>query len=67
MHPCDLNGSFVSSLLENLHGVPFNRLFRVLLCCKELLYRDLDLFNAISDYVVSTLDLWTNKQVLRCL
>ncbi|XP_028256438.1 FAST kinase domain-containing protein 2, mitochondrial [Parambassis ranga] len=51
-------------IAENLHGVPFSRLFRLLLCCKELLYRDLDLFNAISDYVVSTLDIWTNKQLL---
>ncbi|XP_039998272.1 FAST kinase domain-containing protein 2, mitochondrial [Xiphias gladius] len=51
-------------ITENLHGIPFNRLFAVLHSCRELHYRDLDLLTGISDYVTSTLDIWTNKQVL---
>lgn len=49
--------------LENLHGIPFNRMLPVLLSCRELHYRDLDLLNGISDYVASLIDVWTNKQV----
>lgn len=51
--------------VENLHGIPFNRLYNVLQSCKELLYRDVDLLSSISDYVASTFDIWTNKQVLK--
>ncbi|XP_072218678.1 FAST kinase domain-containing protein 2, mitochondrial [Leuresthes tenuis] len=51
-------------ITENLHGIPFNRLFNVLHSCKDLLYRDLDMLTSISDYVASTLDIWTNKQLL---
>lgn len=50
-------------LLDNLHGIPFNKLLTVLLSCKELHYRDLDLLTATSDYIVSVIDIWTNKQV----
>ncbi|XP_044043972.1 FAST kinase domain-containing protein 2, mitochondrial [Siniperca chuatsi] len=49
---------------ENLHGIPFNRLFTVLQSCRELHYRDLDLLTDISDYVASLIDIWTNKQLL---
>ncbi|XP_035005644.1 FAST kinase domain-containing protein 2, mitochondrial [Hippoglossus stenolepis] len=51
-------------IIENIHGVPFNRLFAVLHSCRELQYRNLDLLTAISDYVTSTIDIWTNKQML---
>lgn len=49
---------------ENLHGIPFNRLFKVMVSCKELLYRDVEMLTGISDYVASMIDIWTNKQVL---
>lgn len=51
-------------ITENLHGIPFNRLYKVLHSCKELLYRDVDLLTGISDNVASTLEIWTNKQLL---
>uniref|UniRef100_A0A674MBJ4 FAST kinase domains 2 n=1 Tax=Takifugu rubripes TaxID=31033 RepID=A0A674MBJ4_TAKRU len=54
-------------MIENLHGIPFNRLLPVLLSCRELYYRDLDLLNGISDYVASLIDVWTNKQLLLLL
>uniref|UniRef100_A0A665TFM8 FAST kinase domains 2 n=1 Tax=Echeneis naucrates TaxID=173247 RepID=A0A665TFM8_ECHNA len=50
-------------ITENLNGIPFGRLLSVLHSCKELRYRDLNLLTCISDYVTSTLDIWTNKQV----
>ncbi|TKS66337.1 FAST kinase domain-containing protein 2, mitochondrial [Collichthys lucidus] len=49
---------------DDLYGIPFNRLFTVLLSCKELRYRDMDLLTSISDYIASTLDLWTTKQLV---
>lgn len=51
------------TIKENLHGVPFNRLMTVLQSCRELHYRNLDLLTGISDYVASTMDIWTRKQV----
>lgn len=49
---------------ENLHGIPFNRLFTVLQSCRDLHYRDLDLLTDISDYIASMIDIWTNKQLI---
>lgn len=49
---------------ENLHAIPFNRLYKVMQSCKELHYRDLEMLTGISEYVASTIDIWTNKQVL---
>ncbi|KAM9327389.1 FAST kinase domain-containing protein 2, mitochondrial isoform 2-T2 [Pholidichthys leucotaenia] len=54
-------------ILENLHLMPFNRLYEVLLACKELMYRDIDLLTGISEYVASFRDIFTNKQVLLIL
>uniref|UniRef100_A0A3Q1D9L0 RAP domain-containing protein n=1 Tax=Amphiprion ocellaris TaxID=80972 RepID=A0A3Q1D9L0_AMPOC len=51
-------------IAEDFHGIPFNRLYRVLQSYKELLYRNGDLLTGLSEYVASTLDVWTNKQVL---
>uniref|UniRef100_A0A1A7XQN6 FAST kinase domains 2 n=1 Tax=Iconisemion striatum TaxID=60296 RepID=A0A1A7XQN6_9TELE len=51
-------------ITENLHSIPFNRLYQMLQSCKELLYRDSHLLTAISEYVASTLDIWTNKQLV---
>lgn len=31
--------------------------------CNDLYYQDLDLFTEVSDYVSSTFDMWTNRQV----
>ncbi|XP_067350023.1 FAST kinase domain-containing protein 2, mitochondrial isoform X2 [Channa argus] len=56
-----------TKMTENLHGVPFNRLYTVLRSCKELRYRNLDMLIAISDYIASTQDIWTNKQLLLLL
>ncbi|KAG7502950.1 hypothetical protein JOB18_029132 [Solea senegalensis] len=49
---------------ENLHGTPFNRLLAVLLSCRELHYRDLYMLTGTSDYITSTMDMWSNKQLL---
>uniref|UniRef100_A0A1A8UCP7 FAST kinase domains 2 n=2 Tax=Nothobranchius furzeri TaxID=105023 RepID=A0A1A8UCP7_NOTFU len=51
-------------IAENLHNIPFTRLYQVLLSFKELLYRDPHLLTEISEYVASTLDIWTNKQLV---
>ncbi|XP_061654951.1 FAST kinase domain-containing protein 2, mitochondrial [Phyllopteryx taeniolatus] len=51
-------------ITENLHGIPFNRLLTVLLSCRELHYKDFALLTGISDYIASTLDIWTQKEVV---
>lgn len=57
--------SLFCSPAENVHEFPFNRLLVVLKSCHELRYRNYSLFSAMSEYVVSTFDMWSNKQV-RC-
>ncbi|XP_037326364.2 FAST kinase domain-containing protein 2, mitochondrial [Pungitius pungitius] len=52
------------TIKENLHGIPFNRLFTVLQSCRNLHYRNFDLLTGISEYVASTMDIWTKKQVV---
>lgn len=49
---------------DNLHGIPFNRLYTVLQSCRELQYRNLDLLTDISDYVTSMIDIWSHKQLI---
>ncbi|XP_028322611.1 FAST kinase domain-containing protein 2, mitochondrial [Gouania willdenowi] len=49
---------------ENLHGIPFNRLLQLLHSCFELQYRDAHMLTAVSDYIASTMDVWSNKQLL---
>ncbi|XP_050977181.1 FAST kinase domain-containing protein 2, mitochondrial [Labeo rohita] len=51
-------------IAENVHEFPFNRLLSVLKSCHELHYRNYTLFNSISDYIASTFDMWSNKQVI---
>uniref|UniRef100_A0A3Q3BAC0 FAST kinase domains 2 n=1 Tax=Kryptolebias marmoratus TaxID=37003 RepID=A0A3Q3BAC0_KRYMA len=58
LHACS------QKITENLHCIPFNRLFTVLQSCRNLNYRDLDLLTGVSDHVSSTFDIWTNKQLL---
>ncbi|RVE75411.1 hypothetical protein OJAV_G00016520 [Oryzias javanicus] len=55
------------TILDNIHVVPFNRFYQVLLSCKELSYRDAALLTGISDYVASTVDIWSNRQLLLLL
>lgn len=52
------------NIRDDLNGIPFNRLFRVLLSCKELHFRDFDLFKDVSDSVAAVADIWTTKQIL---
>ncbi|XP_031707664.1 FAST kinase domain-containing protein 2, mitochondrial [Anarrhichthys ocellatus] len=52
------------TIKENLNGIPFNRLYKVLQSCRELHYRDLDLLTGISEYIASIIDIWTKKQVV---
>lgn len=59
-----LQSSHFICFLEHLPSIPFNRLLPVLLSCRKLLYRDLEVLNGISDYIVSVIDEWNNKQVL---
>lgn len=49
---------------ENLHGIPFSRLLVLLNSCRELHYRDFDLLTDISEYITSSVDIWTNKQLI---
>ncbi|KAM4602104.1 FAST kinase domain-containing protein 2, mitochondrial isoform 2-T2 [Polymixia lowei] len=51
-------------ITENIPGIPFTRMFLVLKSCKELNYRDPGLLQGISDYVASTIDIWSNKQAI---
>lgn len=53
----------MSPLVEHLHGVPFNRLLTVMKAFRTLLYRDVELFTDISEYLASTVDVWSTKQV----
>ncbi|XP_010891419.1 FAST kinase domain-containing protein 2, mitochondrial [Esox lucius] len=55
------------NIAAQVHGIPFNRLLNVLRACKELQYRDLDLFTAVSDYVGSSIAMWNNRQVILLL
>ncbi|XP_029924366.1 FAST kinase domain-containing protein 2, mitochondrial [Myripristis murdjan] len=54
-------------ITENINGIPFNRIFKVLKACRELHYRDLGLLTGISDYIATTLDIWRTKQVVLLL
>ncbi|XP_029305286.1 FAST kinase domain-containing protein 2, mitochondrial [Cottoperca gobio] len=48
---------------NNSDGIS-NRLQTTLQSCKELHYVDLDLLSAILDYVSSTIDIWTKRQMI---
>ncbi|XP_061659958.1 FAST kinase domain-containing protein 2, mitochondrial isoform X2 [Syngnathoides biaculeatus] len=54
-------------ITENLHEIPFNRLLAVLLSCRELNYKNFTLLTSICDYLASTLDIWTQKEVVLLL
>lgn len=55
---------FLSFILKgNIHGCPFKILINILQSCKDLQYRNLDLFKGIADYVATTFDIWKFKQV----
>ncbi|XP_030636543.1 FAST kinase domain-containing protein 2, mitochondrial [Chanos chanos] len=54
-------------IADNVHSVPFNRLLMVLKAFKELHYRSVVLLSSISEYVASTFDMWSNKQVVLLL
>uniref|UniRef100_A0A671M3B4 FAST kinase domains 2 n=1 Tax=Sinocyclocheilus anshuiensis TaxID=1608454 RepID=A0A671M3B4_9TELE len=54
-------------ITENMHEFPFGRLLSVLKSCHELHYRNYTLFSSISEYVASTFDMWSNKQVILLL
>lgn len=51
-------------VIGNIHGCPFKILINILQSCKDLQYRNLDLFKGIADYVATTFDIWKFKQVL---
>ncbi|KAM3857151.1 FAST kinase domain-containing protein 2, mitochondrial [Diretmus argenteus] len=51
-------------IIENIHGIPFTRIFSVLRSCKELHYRDVGLLTGISDHIASMMDIWNNKQAI---
>ncbi|XP_073318726.1 FAST kinase domain-containing protein 2, mitochondrial [Pagrus major] len=52
------------TIKENLNVIPFGGQYRLLLSCKQLLYRDMDLLTEMSDYAASMMDIWSNKQLL---
>ncbi|XP_037705638.1 FAST kinase domain-containing protein 2, mitochondrial isoform X3 [Choloepus didactylus] len=51
-------------VMDNIHGCPFKILVSILQSCKDLRYRNVDLFKGIADYVATTFDIWKLKQVL---
>ncbi|CAK6448143.1 unnamed protein product [Pipistrellus nathusii] len=51
-------------VIGNINGCPLKILITILQSCKDLRYRNLDLFKGIADYVVTTFDVWKLKQVL---
>ncbi|XP_008515126.1 FAST kinase domain-containing protein 2, mitochondrial [Equus przewalskii] len=51
-------------VVGNIHGCPFKILISILQSCRDLRYRNLDLFKGIADYVATTFDVWKLKQVL---
>uniref|UniRef100_A0A8C5NUE0 FAST kinase domains 2 n=1 Tax=Jaculus jaculus TaxID=51337 RepID=A0A8C5NUE0_JACJA len=51
-------------VIDNIHGCPFKILMNILQSCKDLQYRNLDLFKGIADYVTTTFDVWKLKQVI---
>ncbi|XP_039073431.1 FAST kinase domain-containing protein 2, mitochondrial [Hyaena hyaena] len=51
-------------VIGNIHGCPFKVLISILQSCRDLRYRNLDLFKGIADYVAVTIDIWKLKQVL---
>ncbi|KAM7365316.1 hypothetical protein PAMP_016258 [Pampus punctatissimus] len=52
------------NITENISGIPFNRLNKLLQSYRELHYRDFDMLTAMTDYVSSMIDIWTNKQII---
>ncbi|XP_017312413.2 FAST kinase domain-containing protein 2, mitochondrial [Ictalurus punctatus] len=54
-------------LAENVHSISFTRLMAILKSCSDLRYRNLHLFTSMSEYLASTLPMWSNKQVLLIL
>ncbi|XP_066517873.1 FAST kinase domain-containing protein 2, mitochondrial [Hoplias malabaricus] len=52
------------AIAENVHSVPFSRLLMVLKSCHELRYRNFSFFSSVSEYVASTLTMWSNKQLV---
>ncbi|XP_058405676.1 FAST kinase domain-containing protein 2, mitochondrial isoform X1 [Diceros bicornis minor] len=54
-------------VLGNIHGCPLKVLINILQSCRDLRYRNLDLFKGIADYVATTFDIWKLKQVLLLL
>lgn len=51
-------------VIGNINGCPLKILITILQSCRDLQYRNLDLFKGIADYVVTTFDVWKLKQVL---
>ncbi|KAM6178522.1 FAST kinase domain-containing protein 2, mitochondrial [Rhynchocyon petersi] len=54
-------------VVDNIHGCPFKMLIRILQSCRDLRYRNLDLFKGIADYVATTFDIWKLKQIFLLL
>ncbi|XP_072304719.1 FAST kinase domain-containing protein 2, mitochondrial [Eucyclogobius newberryi] len=54
-------------ITEHLSEVPFNRLLTVLVSCRELRFRDLQLLEAVSEYSTSMVQVWNNKQLILLL
>ncbi|XP_006889183.1 PREDICTED: FAST kinase domain-containing protein 2 [Elephantulus edwardii] len=54
-------------VVDNIHECPFKKMVCILQSCRDLRYRNFDLFKGIADYVVSTFDVWKLKQVFLLL
>ncbi|XP_078259699.1 FAST kinase domain-containing protein 2, mitochondrial [Rhinoraja longicauda] len=52
-----------SSIVENIHGIPFWRLVHILQSCKDLKYRNHALLTAAGNHVASMLSVWEVKQL----
>ncbi|XP_040609387.1 FAST kinase domain-containing protein 2, mitochondrial isoform X2 [Mesocricetus auratus] len=50
-------------VIDNIHGCPYKVLISILQSCRDLRYQNEDLFKSIADYVATTFEIWTVKQV----
>uniref|UniRef100_A0A8B9KVU1 FAST kinase leucine-rich domain-containing protein n=1 Tax=Astyanax mexicanus TaxID=7994 RepID=A0A8B9KVU1_ASTMX len=64
LHSKPLLDIFSKRIAENIYGVPYPKMLMVLKSCRELFYRNSNLLSSISDYLATTLSIWSNKQII---
>ncbi|KAG7463980.1 hypothetical protein MATL_G00182380 [Megalops atlanticus] len=54
-------------IAESVHCIPFTRLIGLLRASKQLQYRDIHLLSAVTEYLMSTFEMWNTKQLVLLL